>query len=76
MAVVVSRKVEKSAVGRNRLRRRLYEAVRALEGNIDGPYDIVFTVFSNDLLAESAQALNRQVKGQLSAAGIIAKKTK
>ncbi len=31
MAVVVSRKVNKSAVARNRIRRRLYEIVRSLE---------------------------------------------
>jgi len=45
-AVVVSRKVDKSAVARNRIRRRLYEAIRVNQSKIDKPYDLVFTVFS------------------------------
>jgi ribonuclease P protein component len=76
LAVVVSRKVEKSAVARNRLRRRLYEAVRTVEDGIDGPYDMVLTVFSRDLLDEPARLLNQQVHGQLRAAGILAKRPK
>ena len=50
LAVVVSRKVNKSAVARNRIRRRLYEAVRQLEVDIIRPYDIVLTVFHNSVL--------------------------
>ena len=73
LAVVVSRKVEKSAVARNRLRRRLYAAVRLLGGDITQPYDIVLTVFNNELLGESPQALNKQLRDQLRAAGILAK---
>lgn len=73
VAVVVSRKVEKSAVARNRIRRRLYEAVRSMEDGISQPYDIVLTVFSNDLLRQPTEALNEQLKSQLSQAGILAK---
>lgn len=72
-AVVVSRKVEKSAVTRNRMRRRLYEAVRLLEDGITEPYDIVLTVFSSDLLSEPSDSLRAQVKSQLSAAGVLGK---
>jgi ribonuclease P protein component len=43
LAVVVSKKVSKLAVDRNRIRRRVFEAGReVLPPNI--PYDIVFTV--------------------------------
>lgn len=47
MAVVVSRKVSKSAVVRNRIRRRLYEAVRVRKqrAGVAWKYDLVFSVF-------------------------------
>src|SRR5581483_10393274 len=48
-AVVVSRKVNKSAVVRNRLRRRLYEQLRLQQAKIDKPFDLVFTVYSEQL---------------------------
>ncbi|MBI4033370.1 ribonuclease P protein component [Candidatus Saccharibacteria bacterium] len=70
-AVVVSRKVHKSAVARNRMRRRLYEIIRSLESDIDRPFDIVLTVFSESLLDEPPQSLARQVKKQLLAAGVL-----
>ncbi|HLG90690.1 MAG TPA: ribonuclease P protein component [Candidatus Saccharimonadales bacterium] len=73
-AVVVSRKVHKSAVARNRMRRRLYEIIRNLETDIDRPYDIVLTVFNESLLEESPQSLVRQVKKQLMAAGVLARR--
>ena len=71
LAVVVSRKIHKSAVARNRVRRRLYEIVRNLEENIDRPYDIVLTVFNESLLDEPPESLARQVSKQLVAAGVI-----
>lgn len=74
LAVIVSRKVNKSAVGRNRIRRRLYEIVRNLEDDILRPYDIVLTVFHSSVLEEPAQSLARQVKKQLTDAGILAKR--
>lgn len=50
MAVVVSRKVSKSAVVRNRIRRRIYEAVRtSAEENVMPGTDMVFTVYSDQL---------------------------
>lgn len=49
VAVVVSRKVHKSAVTRNRIRRRVYEAVRTNEVEIRPGTDLVFTVFSDKL---------------------------
>jgi ribonuclease P protein component len=47
-AVVVSRKVSKSAVVRNRIRRRLYELVRRGQ-NVPPGMDLVFTVFDERL---------------------------
>jgi ribonuclease P protein component len=49
VAVVVSRKVSKSAVTRNRIRRRVYEAVRLSQVEIPAGADLVFTVFSDQL---------------------------
>lgn len=75
VAVVVSRKVHKSAVARNRLRRRLYEAVRNLETDINQPYDIVLSVFNSSLIDKPPAVLNKHVKKQLAAAGILAAST-
>lgn len=71
LAVVVSRKVHKSAVVRNRIRRRLYEAVRQLDDRIKEPYDMVMTVFHENLATIPAEELDRMVKAQLKQAKII-----
>ena len=49
-AVVVSKKVEKSAVGRNRMRRRIYEALRLNMENLPKRMDYVFVVYSKDIM--------------------------
>jgi ribonuclease P protein component len=72
VAVVVSRKVSKSAVVRNRIRRRIYEVVRASDAAITLPYDLVFTVFSDQLASLSATELQQQVLGELRKAGVLA----
>jgi ribonuclease P protein component len=72
-AVVVSRKVHKSAVARNRIRRRLYATLQDFEPQINAPYDIVLTVFHNTLIEEPPKNLTSQLKRQLEAAGIINK---
>lgn len=48
-AVVVSKKVMKSAVGRNRIRRRIYEALRKNFEYLPKKTDYVFVVFSKDV---------------------------
>ena len=48
-AVVVSKKVEKSAVKRNLIRRRVYEVLRLNLDKIPKERDYVFVVFSKDL---------------------------
>ncbi len=50
MAVVISKKVIKSAVGRNRVRRRVYEALRRNFEYIPKKRDYVFIIYSKDIL--------------------------
>lgn len=64
-AVVVSRKVSKSAVVRNRIRRRVFEVVRSVAGHIAGPYDIVFSVYSESVAALPAAEIRRIIVEQL-----------
>lgn len=75
VAVVVSRKVHKSAVARNRIRRRLYAIVRQLEHQIADPYDIVIIVFSDSLLDRPNDSIAQQLKNQLKQAEILKKST-
>ncbi|HET9721984.1 MAG TPA: ribonuclease P protein component [Candidatus Saccharimonadales bacterium] len=70
-AVVVSRKVNKSAVARNRIRRRLYEAIWILGPQINHPYDIVITVFNDSLLEVPHRQLEGQLKRLLKQAKVI-----
>lgn len=70
-AVVVSKKVDKSAVVRNRIRRRVYEAIRLQEGAIEAPYDLVFSVYSPQLAELDTPALQRLVHAQLQKAGVV-----
>jgi ribonuclease P protein component len=48
-SVVVSKKVIKSAVGRNRIRRRLYEYLRLHTSELNNTYDIVIICTSAEL---------------------------
>lgn len=73
VAVVVSRKVHKSAVVRNRIRRRLYEAVREQAPHVAEPYDMVFTVFSDQLATMQYEELKENVATQMSKANIISR---
>ncbi|MDB5165252.1 MAG: putative Ribonuclease [Candidatus Saccharibacteria bacterium] len=61
IGVVVSKKVLKSAVGRNRIRRRLYEALRPHITPDLPSYDVVFIVSSSEILAQSPSELNALV---------------
>ncbi len=71
VAVVVSKKVNKSAVVRNRIRRRVYEAVRSQECKITTPYDIVITVFHDQVAGQSSVGLHGAIQEQLKQANII-----
>jgi len=63
LAVVVSKKVHKSAVARNRMRRH--------ESLITKPYDLIITVFHEQLLELSGVELDRMIKAQLKQARIL-----
>lgn len=71
LAVVVSRKVHKSAVVRNRIRRRMYEIVRGESSRIRAPYDIVFIVYSDQVAALPAEQLRTGIVEKLEKAGIL-----
>ena len=70
-AVVVSRKVSKSAVVRNRIRRRMYEVLREFESYIQDPYDLVFIIYSDDLASLDHKTLRAMILTQLKKAGVI-----
>ena len=71
LAVVVSKKVHKSAVVRNRIRRRLYEAVRLEAHKITEPYDMVVTVFNDQIATIPSVEITKMVHAQLKQAKII-----
>lgn len=71
LGVVVPRKVNKSAVVRNRIRRRIYETFRAYEPRIKDPYDLVVTVFHDNIKDISSEELDRLVRAHLQEAGIL-----
>jgi ribonuclease P protein component len=70
-AIVVSKKILKSAVGRNRIRRRSYEALRALLPNIQKPVDCIFIVNSKDILDIDFKELRHLIHNLLIEASII-----
>jgi ribonuclease P protein component len=67
--------VHKNAVKRNRIRRRLYEAVRLQALDIPA-YDMVLTVFHEQVADMPATDLTKMIRAQLRQAGITKKATK
>jgi len=61
VAVVISKKILKSAVRRNQIRRRLYEYIRIKLPKLSDVYDIVFIVTSGDLMGMGHQEMCRQL---------------
>lgn len=61
IAVVVSKKVIKSAVSRNRIRRRIYEYIRPRIPDLSQTYDIVVIVTSSEFLTMAADELKAQL---------------
>lgn len=59
--VVVSKKVLKSAVGRNRIRRRVYEAIRLELPEFTESYDCLFVVFNKSIIDMPFRELRRLV---------------
>jgi len=61
VAVVISKKVLKSAVKRNKVRRRLYELIRYQLPNLNGVYDIVVIISSGEILSIEHVDLSNQL---------------
>lgn len=70
VAVVASRKLSKSAVVRNRVRRRIYEQVRGLVPETT-PFDLVFTVTDERVAIISEKQLNTIILKLLQTSKII-----
>ncbi len=69
VAVVVSKKVSKSSVVRNRIRRRLYELVRTNLAE-DQAVDIIFSVFTDRAAVVPLQELREATLAQFQAANL------
>jgi len=72
-SVVVSKKVHKGAVGRNRMRRRIYEVVRHELPRLGTPHDVVILVFSSELIHLPAPELTQVVQGLFEQADLYKK---
>lgn len=70
IAVVVSKKVHKSAVGRNRIRRRIYEILRQQVAHFTGVYDVALIITSSEVLTTPHDELALVMKNLLVRAGI------
>lgn len=64
-AVVVSKKVLKSAVGRNRIRRRIYEAIRLETTDFNEKQDSIFVVYNKNVAKMPFLELRRLVRDLL-----------
>ena len=65
VAVVVSKKVSKSAVVRNRIRRRVYALIRQAHLAEQPAYDIIVTVFNQAVADIPAQELTNELNEML-----------
>ncbi len=65
VSVVISKKVHKSAVGRNRIRRRVYELVRQELPNLTGAYDMTFIIISGETIKAEPAVLSETIQGLL-----------
>ncbi len=70
VSVIVSKKVAKSAVVRNRIRRRVYEVIRAHWGDVTPQTDFAVTILSAEIAVLGAQEVDRTVIGALQQAGV------
>ncbi len=70
-AVVVSRKVHKSAVVRNRIRRRLYALVGQFSSHFTAAYDLVFIAQKAELATISNTEIQSLISNMLIKAGVM-----
>lgn len=69
-SIVVSKKVHKSAVGRNRIRRRLYEIIREQLPLMTSPSDVVLIVLSDEVRHMAPQELQETITQLFTQAGL------
>ena len=69
-AVIISRKILKSAVRRNRIRRQLYEYIQAQLPSLNGVYYIVIIVLSAELFSASHDDISKQMAQLFTKSGI------
>lgn len=70
IAVVISKKVLKSAVARNRVRRRYYEAMRRRLPDLAVGCDLVLIITSPEALVRPAEQIERSIESALTATGL------
>lgn len=68
--MVISKKIIKGAVGRNRVRRRVYEIIRHELPKLKSSQDMVFLVFSSEVATMPHEELVAAVKGLLAQANL------
>jgi ribonuclease P protein component len=73
IAVVVSKKVIKSAVSRNRIRRRLYEYLRLQMPRLNQNFDIVIIVTSSELMTMPYDSFVTQIDQLMSQSNLYKK---
>ena len=66
--MVVSRKVSKSAVTRNRIRRRIYEILRHYSEDFSGGFDLIFMVYKEEVAKMPQAELDALIKQLLKGA--------
>lgn len=71
ISIVVSRKTCKFAVGRNRIRRRIYEIIRHRLDRFSTAYDIVITVTTSEAIEMPHQDLSSNIDKLLTKANIL-----
>lgn len=71
VAVVVSKKIDKKAVVRNRIRRRVYEIIRKSWPTTKQGYDLVFTVHNNSIATAPHQEIEAEIEKLLKKAELV-----
>lgn len=73
VAVVVGKKVAKSAVKRNRIRRRVFEVIRTHWDHIKPHQDISLTIFTAEFLTMSPEEVEQTIISVLTQAHLYTK---
>lgn len=71
VAVVVSKKVHKSAVKRNRIRRRVYEVIRLSLPEFKSNVEIVATIYREEVASINSTELRDSINDLLKKANIL-----